>query len=345
MVMTMKKLPLPLVLLTLAGLALGLGAHAGKAQSPGPRVAAAQAPSTVPGGTITYHHGRNQVYRIAAREGATAENVSASLQALSAGSQDKWLNIAPDGTFLVLETERFERECVGWACLAVVAGDLSSGAVVRVDGRVIHPEGWSAVASGGNLVVYPLKGGSHSLDLWAVTRRGNGWSSPLRLTSSSPYQYNHQPAVSKDGLKVVFDCGNQPYGAEGTAICEVGVDGSGFRVVLTPADTPPGLPVKGALHHPDYAPDGSIVFEGSWDSERIWRLPTGARRPVAVTSRFGNDNSPCVLPDGRIVSLWLQRDGNREGVHEMKAMAADGSRHAMIVANNDVADVGLGCGP
>ncbi len=341
----MESLAPSLVLLTLlAAVFFGRGAAPSQAVSPGPRGVAAQAPSGDQSGTITYRLARDHVYRIAAREGARAENVSALLQTLAPGSKDSWLNIAPDGSFLVLETDRFERECAGWACLAVVAGDLSAGAAVRVEGRVVHPEGWSAIASGGNLVVYPMKGSSHSLDLWAVTRRGQGWSAPLRLTSGSPYQYNHQPAISMDGLKIVFDCGNRPYGAEGTAICEVGVDGSGFRVVLTTADTPPGLSVKGALHHPGYAPDGSIVFEADWDGERIWRLPKGARRPVAVTSEFGNDNSPCLLPDGRIVSLWLNRPGNRDSVHEIKAMTGDGRRHTMLVTDLDVADVGLGCG-
>ncbi len=64
-----------------------------------------------------------------------------------------------------------------------------------------------------------------------------------------------------------------------------------------------------------------------------------------MTSQFGNDNSPCLLPDGRIVSLWLNRDGNRDGVHEIKAMTGDGRLHTMIVTGADVADAGLGCGP
>ncbi|MBI3990147.1 MAG: hypothetical protein HY347_11095 [candidate division NC10 bacterium] len=91
------------------------------------------------------------------------------------------------------------------------------------------------------------------------------------------------PAISADGSKVVFDCGDQPFGAEGTSLCEVGTNGTGFRVVLTPADSPPGFPDTGALHSPDYAPDGSIVFEADWDGERLWRLPVDATEPVKIT--------------------------------------------------------------
>ncbi len=295
----------------------------------------------VEGGHLTYSLWNGHVYRIAAEQGATPEDVSLALDGLAAGSGDELLNISPDGSWLVLNTERFDSGCVGWACLAIVAGDLSSGEAVSANGSVIHPEGFSAVASGGNLIVYPETGGPHNLDLWAVTRSGGPWSAPLLLTASSPYAYNHQPAISTDGSKVVFDCGDV-YGPEGTAICEVGTDGTGFRVLLTPAQGPGGASLT-ALHHPDYAPDGSIIFEGDLDAEQIWRLPIGATEPVRVTTQFGNDNSPCVLPDGRIASLWLDRPGGA-GDHEIKVMASDGSSYIMVLPRVDVADVGIGCG-
>ena len=40
---------------------------------------------------------------------------------------------------------------------------------------------------------------------------------------------------------------------------EIITDGQGFRVVLTPTDSPVGLPDEADMHSPDYAPDGSIV--------------------------------------------------------------------------------------
>ncbi|MCP4419712.1 MAG: hypothetical protein GY805_24130, partial [Chloroflexi bacterium] len=90
-------------------------------------------------------------------------------------------------------------------------------------------------------------------------------------------------------------------------------------------------------------PDGSIIFEADWNGEQIWRLPAGSNAPVRVTDAFGNDNSPCVLPDGRIASLWLDRpDGN--GGHELKIMTADGNDYFLALMDLDVFDLGLGCG-
>ena len=123
----------------------------------------------------------------------------------------------------------------------------------------------------------------------------------------------------------------------------MGTDGTGFRVVLTPADSPGDLPDTGDLHSPDYAPDGGIVFEAGWEGEEIWRLPAGAAEPVKITNVFNNDNSPCVLPDGRIASLWLNRPGG-SGEHELKVMSSDGSDYFMLLPDIDVADIGIGCG-
>lgn len=75
----------------------------------------------------------------------------------------------------------------------------------------------------------------------------------------------------------------------------------------------------------------------------IWCLPLAAAEPVKVNADFDNDNSPCVLPDGRIVSLWLLRPGG-SGFHEIKIMGPDGGSHIMVLTDVDVFDTGLGCG-
>jgi hypothetical protein len=62
-----------------------------------------------------------------------------------------------------------------------------------------------------------------------------------------------------------------------------------------------------------------------------------------ITPPFNNDNSPCVLPDGRIASLWLDRPGGTGGA-EIKVMDATGRSYFMLVIRQDVADVGIGCG-
>jgi hypothetical protein len=297
-------------------------------------------------GHITYALSDGNVYRIEARAGATATNVSDALNALASGpGADEWINTSSDGASLLLNSERFDPACAGWACLTVINGGLTTAQVVRVAGAVVHPTGYSAISPTGNAIVYEDAGATtHARDLWVTTRSDGTWSAPVVVSGSSPVLYNSQPSFSADGSKIVFDCGNEPYGAEGTAICEVGANGSDFRVVLRPSDSPGALPKTGALHHAAYAADGSIVFEATWAGEQIWRLTPGSTTPVQVAPQVTNDNSPCVLPDGRIVSLWLNRAGNPQGLHEIKVMTANGSAFLMALTLKDVADIGIGCG-
>ena len=274
--------------------------------------------------------------------GEEPQNISAMLDEISTGA-DMWLNISPDGQWLLLETERFDPECNGWACVVLTTTDLAEPTVIYVNDAPLHVEGFGAVASGGDLIVYTQGDGPHIVDIYAISRVDDEWSNPVLLTDDSPYAWNNMPALSPDGNRLLFDCGDEPYGAIGTSICEVNTDGSDLRVVLTPDDAPPGSSPGGALHHADYTPDGSIVFEGDWGGEQIWRLPVNASEPVLISVNFNNDNSPCVLPDDRIVSLWLDRpDG--EGFHELKIMNADGLEEQMLIQDADIADIGLGCG-
>jgi parallel beta-helix repeat protein len=154
-------------------------------------------------GHITFLLG-GQVYRLEARQGAAPENISAALDALASGP-DTWLNVSPDGNWLLLSTERFDPQCAGWACLALLPADLSSAETVMSGGAVFHPD-YSAVASGGNRIVMVDGGGPHSRDLFVMDRQGAEWSSPRLLTAASPYDYNLLPAVSEDGSKLVFTC-------------------------------------------------------------------------------------------------------------------------------------------
>ncbi len=262
-------------------------------------------------------------------------NVSNHLDGLTENRADTVLNLAPDGASFAVITERFDPNCDGWACVAVVASDFSSAELVAPPSGAIHPEE-VAVASGGELVVY-----NDSSRILFVTRLDNGaWSEPVAISTSSPYAYAWRPAISADGTTVLFDCGDELFPA--TAICEVGVDGTGFQVVATAdggaAGSGPGV------HHADYAPDGSVVFEAEYQgSEQVWGVPAAGGAAEVIASQYTNDNSPCVLHDGRIASLWLNRPES-EGYHELKVMDADGSNEVMLVVDVDIYDYGLGCG-
>jgi hypothetical protein len=288
----------------------------------------------VPGGWITYRLPEGHIYRLAAAEGAEPQDISSALDALAPAATDEWLNISPDGAWLLLSTERFDPACNGWACLVLVDAGLTSYEVVRVGSDVIHPSGFSAI--GPDVIVYPSASEAHATDLWALKRVDGLWIGPTLLTSDSPYNWNSLPAISADGSRILFDCGNEPYGGTGTAICEVNIDGSEFLVRFDAGD---GV----ALHHADYAPEG-IVFESNWEgNERIWYAEPESEL-VLVLGDFGNDNSPCVLSDGRVVSLWLGRPGNDPGYHEIKVMSSEGSASFMALTDVDVLDGGLGCG-
>ena len=140
------------------------------------------------------------------------------------------------------------------------------------------------------------------------------------------------------------DCGDVPYGDVGTAICEVGIGGDGFRVIWTPDQVPEGGGTTDVfLHHPSYTPDGGIVFEASWTGEQLWVLAPGAAAPVLLRADHHNDNAPCGLPDGRVASLWLGRRGS-SGVHELAIKNADGSGDGMLLIDRDISDVGTACG-
>ncbi len=290
-------------------------------------------------GHITYVWD-GHLYLIEAVEGAEPFDITAAWDERPPGA-DAWLNLSPDGAWLVVSTERFDPECNGWACLVLTDPALENIEVIHVGGMVLHPEG-GAVASGGDLIVYSDSGGPHERDLWAIRRDGEVWAEPQLLTADSPYSFNIFPALDDAGQHVVFNCSNDPYAIEGSALCEVEIETSALQIRLTPEQGPDGTATNATIH-PDYDGEGNIVFEADWQGEQIWRLSPDATTPELVNGDFSNDNSPCVLPDGRIVSLWLGRP-NTDGLHELKIMNADGSGDFMLVVDHDIVDGGLGCG-
>ncbi len=304
-------------------------------------------------GHVVYRLPDGHVYRIEARPGAPPEDLTRELDRIGPGL-DGFVNVSADGQWLLVQTTRFG--CGVDMCTAVVDRAACSAQVMVSGTDAVHPEAASAIGARGEIVVFPAGGAHHPVDLFAVKRTTDGWSAPVNLTALSPGRYNKQPSLSMDGKRVLFDCGSDPGAGLGTSVCEVGTDGKNLRVVVGAiADT--GL--KGANHHASYAPDGSIVFEGTWNggAEQIWHVQEG-KVPHLVNvdvdpgdetrPRYSDDNSPCVLPDGRIVSLWLGRRESdkvqKDSGHELKLMNADGSGSEMLLTGVDVVDIGIGCG-
>lgn len=284
-------------------------------------------------------------YLVDASAGATPVDLAPGLAALGSGVDDPLIRLSRDGAWLLMSSERFAAECVGYPCLSIVASDLSSGAALTgPDGVTMHGSEGAAISSDGGRVVFTAGDGPNARDLFFTAREDDRWSTPLLLTGDSTYMFNTTPSFAPDDGRVAFDCGAEPYGAEGTAICEVAIDGSGFVVRWSPDQPPTGQTAGGALHSPAYTADGGLVFEGSWTAEQLWVLGPADAEPTRLRADETNDNSPCVLPDGRIASLWLGRAGNPGGLHELVIKSSDGASSTMIVEGRDVADVGLGCG-
>jgi hypothetical protein len=295
----------------------------------------AQVPPVSGAGRVLYRYGGGYKL-IEARAGAVPFDVLPKLASVSPGS-DARMNMGADGS-LVSETTRFG---CSTPCLAVYSPTLSAGEKVLPGGAAVREmrDVTPSVAGGGTIIVHGGRG-SHSTDLYVTRKTGGAWSASKLLTSASPYANNFKPQISPDGLKVVFDCGSDPYGSSGTNICEVNLDATGFRKVIGPDGGPGG----GAnTHSPSYDRDGSIVFEGEWTREQVWRI-RGTGAPTRVNGTYGNDNTPCLLPNGKIASLWLDRSGNPSGAHELKLMNGDGTGMVMLVTGVDIVDTGLGCG-
>lgn len=287
-------------------------------------------------GRVLYAY-NSTYYLIEAVAGASPAPIAPSLNAISPGT-DSRVNMGADGS-IVVETTRFG--CSN-PCLAIFAPDLKTGAKVTAGGKDVTDmrDIVPAVAGNGNLVVFGGRG-VHQRDLFVSVKTSGGWSAAKSITDSSTQSNNFKPFIAPDASKVVFDCGDDPFGASNTSVCEVGIDGTGFRKVIGPEGGPGG---GKNTHSPAYNRDGTIVFEGEWGSEQIWRIPPGGGAPALINGTFSNDNTPCVLPNGKIVSLWLQRSGNPQGFHELKLMNADGSGMVMLQQGFDIEDIGLGCG-
>lgn len=268
------------------------------------------------------------------------------LDALAPGVDEDFVQLSSDGAWLLLSSERFDAQCAGYACLSVVdIGVTQAEAVLDTDGAPIRFSSGNggAITRGGTAIAFGAEG-VHTRDLHWTERTDAGWTAPVVITADSPYAYNTLPRLDVNEQLVVFDCGDVPYGDVGTAICEVGIGGDGFRVVWTPDQVPAGGGTTDVfLHHPSYTPDGGIVFEASWTGEQLWALAPGAAEPVLLRADHHNDNAPCVLPDGRVASLWLGRRGS-SGVHELAIKNADGSGDGMLLIDRDIADVGTACG-
>ncbi len=300
-------------------------------------------PLPTAGGGHLYFTLGDRVLRIPAKAGAQPENVSLALDRQGRGTRDRYLTASLDGAWMVLAGGRFG--CEG-ECLIKVPRDLSAAEVVKPGGAIVYPEGVSAITVNGDLIVFPATGGPHRMDLWVTRRQGTSWSAKQLLTGGSTYPYNNMPALSFDGQRITFDCGQVAYPEGGVNdACEVSVTGTGFKK-LVGRDALPN-PRQDHVQNPREGLDG-LLFEAAWpvggnSPEIIWLLPKGGGTPTAIGKNFNNSVAPCPLPDGRWGLLWLGGPNNPTGKHELYVSERDGSRATVLTPNVDIVDNGVGC--
>jgi hypothetical protein len=287
-----------------------------------------------------------RVFRVAAAAGAAPEDLTPRLERVGPGTIDRWLVPSLSGQAFAFSTDRVRCPEVG-ECLAIASGDWAHVEPVLEGGREISVVGTPAVSDGGDRVVYPAEGGPHVVDLWATSRVGNAWSSAVLLTGASRFAYNDMPAMTFDGARVLFDCGDEAYPESGaTSSCEVRLDGSALRVIATPTTIPANR--NDFVQFPHDSVDG-VLLQGAGDiegtfPETIWLLPRAGGAPVPIGRALTNAVSPCALRDGRFGALWLTRPGARRSKHELTLLRRDGTVEATLTPDVDVSDIGIGCG-
>ena len=138
------------------------------------------------------------------------------------------------------------------------------------------------------------------------------------------------PRVHYDGQKILF--AYRPGGTHHYHLCEINVDGSGFRQ-LTSGDYDDVDPA--------YLPDGGIIFASS----RCKRFVACNRVPAAIIYRMDGDGGnirclsantisedrPAVLSDGRIVyTRWDYTDRDPEKFRDLWVMNPDGTGQMVL---------------
>jgi hypothetical protein len=194
-------------------------------------------------------------------------------------------------------------------------------------GYAIHDVGRKAYGAGGRLC------------------RLSPESGEVKLLLDDPQGSVRDPQVHYDGQKILFSY--RPAGTDHYHLHEIGTDGTGLKQLTSgPFDD----------LEPAYLPDGGIVFCSSRCNRFVpcWYVPVATLyrcdaqgqniRPLS--SNIEQDNTPWVLPDGRILyTRWEYVDRSREHFHHLWTMNPDGTGQMTFYGNMHSGDVFLGAKP
>lgn len=141
------------------------------------------------------------------------------------------------------------------------------------------------------------------------------------------------PQVHYDGRKILFSY--RPAGSSAFHLYEINVDGS----ELTQLTDGPDDDIE-----PTYLPDGGIMFCSSrcqrvvncWLSRvaTLYRCDADGRNTRLISSNNDHDNTPWVLPDGRILYMrWEYVDRSQVHFHHLWTLNPDGTGQMVYYGN------------
>jgi hypothetical protein len=167
----------------------------------------------------------------------------------------------------------------------------------------------------------------------------------LTVLIEDPQGGVRDPQVHYDGQQILFSY--RPRGSRYYHLYEIGADGDGLRQLTDgPFDD----------IEPCYLPDGGIAFCSSRCKRWVpcWYVPVATlhrcdgdgRNIRALSSNIEQDNTPWMLPDGRILyTRWEYMDRSREHFHHLWAMNPDGTGQMTYYGNMQPGDVFLDAKP
>ncbi len=141
------------------------------------------------------------------------------------------------------------------------------------------------------------------------------------------------PQVHYDAQKILFSY--RPSGTEFFHLYEINVDGSGLQqLTFDPFDD----------YEPVYLPDGGMAFVSTrckrwvncWMTQVgvIYRCDADGRNIELISANTEHDNTPWVLPDGRILyTRWEYVDRSQVEFHHLWAMNPDGTGATVFYGN------------
>ena len=155
----------------------------------------------------------------------------------------------------------------------------------------------------------------------------------IKVLLDDPKGGVRDPQLHYSGEKILFSY--RPGGTHTFHLYEIGIDGGGLTQLTDGADDD---------IEPAYCPDGSIVFCSSrcrrfvncWYTRVavLYRCDAGGGNIRPLSSNNDHDNTPWLLPDGRILYMrWEYVDRSQVHFHHLWTMNPDGTNQTVFYGN------------